>query len=141
MIAGNLSLEGPIVKDRTSFHIALRRTWLDALTAPALAIANKKEKKHGNRTQARYAFHDLNLKLNHRFNDRSRLFLSLYNGNDVLSAGVSEFPTRPEQTFYKNDTDANLRWGNLMATAGWTYVFNNRLFGKISGFTPNIIPG
>lgn len=133
LIAGNLSLEGPIVKDRTSFHIALRRTWLDAITAPALAIANKKEKKHGNRTQARYAFHDLNLKLNHRFNDRSRLFLSLYNGNDVLSAGVSEFPTRPEQTFYKNDTDANLRWGNLMATAGWTYVFNNRLFGKISG--------
>lgn len=27
-----------------------------------------------------------------------------------------------------------MRWGNLVASAGWTYAFNNRLFGKIAGF-------
>lgn len=134
LISGNLSLEGPIVKDRTSFHIALRRTWLDVLTAPAIAIANKKQKKDGFRLRARYAFHDLNLKVNHRFSDRSRMFVSLYNGNDVLKAGGTDFPSKENDRFpYKDDTNASLRWGNLMATAGWTYVFNNRLFGKISG--------
>ena len=41
LISGNLSLEGPIIKDRTAFQIALRRSWLDVLSAPAIAIANK----------------------------------------------------------------------------------------------------
>lgn len=44
LIAGNLSLEGPIIKDRTSFSIALRRTWLDVITAPTLAIFNAVKK-------------------------------------------------------------------------------------------------
>lgn len=78
LISGNLNFEGPIIKDRTSFNIGLRRTWLDVLSAPAIAIANKITKKDGTRLRARYAFHDLNLKVNHIFNDRSRMYLSLY---------------------------------------------------------------
>lgn len=134
LISGNLNFEGPIVKDRTSFNISLRRTWLDVLSAPALAIANKITKKDGTRTRARYAFHDLNLKLNHIFNDRSRMYFSLYNGNDVLKGGTTDFPSQYDaEKDYNYDTDVSLRWGNIMATAGWTYVFNNRLFGKFSG--------
>ena len=134
LISGNLNFEGPIVKDRTSFNISLRRTWLDVLSAPALAIANKITKKDGIRTRARYAFHDLNLKVNHIFNDRSRMYFSLYNGNDVLKGGSSDFPSSSNtEDSYNYDTDVSLRWGNIMATTGWTYVFNNRLFGKLSG--------
>lgn len=134
LISGNLNFEGPIVKDRTSFNISLRRTWLDVLSAPGLAIANKITKKNGVRTRARYAFHDLNLKLNHIFNERSRMYFSLYNGNDVLKGGSSDFPSSSNiEENYNYDTDVSLRWGNIMATTGWTYVFNNRLFGKLSG--------
>lgn len=133
LISGNLNFEGPIIKDRTSFNIALRRTWLDVLSAPALAIINKIDKKDGIKTRARYAFHDLNLKVNHIFNDRSRMFFTLYNGNDVLKGGSTDFPWEGSDTNYNYDTDLSLRWGNIMATAGWTYVFNNRLFGKVSG--------
>lgn len=133
LISGNLNLEGPIIKDRTSFNIALRRTWLDVLTAPAVAIANGITKKDGSRLRARYAFHDLNLKVNHIFNDRSRMYFSLYNGNDVLKGGSTDFPDEGYEGNFNYDTDLSLRWGNIMATAGWTYVFNNRLFGKVSG--------
>lgn len=133
LISGNVSLEGPIIKDRTAFQIALRRTWLDVLTSPAIAISNNITKKNGSKIKARYAFHDLNLKVNHRFNDRSRMFFSLYNGNDVLKAGGTDFSTPEYPTHYTDGTDASLRWGNLMGTLGWTYVFNNRLFGRISG--------
>ncbi|WP_369979505.1 TonB-dependent receptor domain-containing protein [Parabacteroides segnis] len=133
LISGNLNFEGPIIKDRTSFQIALRRTWLDVLTAPAIGIANSIIKKDGSKVRGRYAFHDLNLKINHRFSDRSRMYLSVYNGNDVLKGGGTEFSTGDEDKHYKDDNDISLRWGNLMATAGWTYVFNNQLFGKISG--------
>lgn len=133
LISGNLNFEGPIIKDRTSFNIGLRRTWLDVLSAPAVAIANKITKKDGTRLRARYAFHDLNLKVNHIFNDRSRMYLSLYNGNDVLKGGSTDFPDQESDNNYNYDSDVSLRWGNIMATAGWTYVFNNRLFGKVSG--------
>ena len=133
LISGNLNFEGPIIKDRTSFNIGLRRTWLDVLSAPAVAIANKITKKDGTRLRARCAFHDLNLKVNHIFNDRSRMYLSLYNGNDVLKGGSTDFPDQDSDNNYNYDSDVSLRWGNIMATAGWTYVFNNRLFGKVSG--------
>lgn len=133
LISGNLNFEGPIIKDRTSFNIALRRTWLDVFSAPAVAIVNKRTKKDGTRLRARYAFHDLNLKVNHIVSDRSRLYLSLYNGNDVLKGGSTEFPYAGDDGNYNYDTDLSLRWGNIMATAGWTYVFNNQLFGKVSG--------
>lgn len=79
LISGNLSLEGPIIKDRTAFQIALRRSWLDVLSAPAIAIANK-VRKDGHKINLRYAFHDLNLKLNHRFSDRSRMFSAYITG-------------------------------------------------------------
>ena len=84
--------------------------------------------KNGHKINLRYAFHDLNLKLNHRFSDRSRMFFSLYNGNDVLKGGGTDFSTEEEQVPYTDGTHSSLRWGNLMGTLGWTYVFNNRLF-------------
>lgn len=133
LISGNISLEGPIVKDRTSFAAALRRTWLDVLTAPGFAIANSITKKNGEKNNARYAFHDLNVKLNHRFNDRSRMFFSLYSGNDVLKGKNDFYSTREDSDPFRDRNDVSLRWGNLLATLGWTYVFNNQLFGKISG--------
>lgn len=134
LVSGNLNLEGPIWKDRTSFNIALRRTWLDVLTVPVLAIVNKKNKKNGDRVNIRYAFHDLNARVDHRFNDRSRMYLSLYNGNDVLKIESEDFSSYGYATSFSNTLDAYMRWGNLVASAGWTYAFSNKLFGKLSGF-------
>lgn len=133
LISGNLSLEGPIVKDRTAFQVALRRSWLDVLSAPAIAIANRITKKNGSRINLRYAFHDLNVKLNHRFGDRSRMSFSLYNGNDVLKGGRTELSTEEDPVSYADGTHSSLRWGNLMGSLGWTYVFSSRLFGRVSG--------
>lgn len=135
LLAGNLNLEGPIIKDRTSFAINLRRTWLDLITAPTFAIINRKSEERGGKINARYAFHDLNARIDHRVNDRSRLFVSLYNGNDVLEASTEDEPN-PQSLYqeYYSSMQTKLRWGNLVASAGWTYAFNNRLFGKISSF-------
>ena len=135
LIAGNLSLEGPIIKDRTSFSIALRRTWLDVITAPTLAIFNAVKKDKSSDINFRYAFHDLNARIDHRVSDRSRLFVSIYNGNDVLKATSEDNPSRDGSiSYYLDKTQVSMRWGNLVASAGWTYAFNNRLFGKIAGF-------
>jgi len=134
LISANLRLEGPIVKDRTSFVVSFRRTWLDAITTPMFALINKKNQDHGEKTKGNYYFYDLNLKLNHRFNDRSRLFISLYNGTDKLYSKNHYFNLPGQERFLNSNHRSDLRWGNMMTTAGWTYVFNEKLFGKISGF-------
>lgn len=126
LTSGGLRFEGPIIKDKTSFLAALRHTWLDALTIPALAIVNSVQR--GN-TKGRYAFYDLNLKLNHKFNEHSRIFLSVYNGHDLLRGGYKDTNDTPET----DENSASLDWGNLLVTGGWTYMFSNRLFGKVAG--------
>lgn len=134
LIAGNLSLEGPIVKDRTSFALTFRRTWLDVITTPTLAIVNNRfMEKDGNRVHGNYNFYDLNATLNHKFSERSRFYLSFYNGRDALSGGSDEFNESKDETPFNEEHRARLRWGNLLASAGWTYVFSPKLFGKIAG--------
>lgn len=127
LTSGALSLEGPLVKDKTSFSIAMRRSWLDVLSAPALAILNSTKQEGDSKLIARYAFTDLNVKVNHNFNDRSRAYTGLYFGQDFLKGGSKEKWEGEE----KKDV-SKLRWGNLVAFAGWSYVFSNKLFGDIN---------
>ncbi len=128
LTSGSFNLEGPIVKDRTSFNIALRRSWLDVLTIPAEAIWNATRDEGENKIIAHYAFTDLNLKISHTFNERSRGYTGLYYGNDYLKGGTEE----DKGNGYEDNDVSHLRWGNIMAFAGWSYVFNKQLFGNLN---------
>lgn len=128
LTSGSLNLEGPLVKDRTSFNFALRRSWIDALSAPTIAIWNATRNKGETQIVARYAFTDMNFKLNHQFNDRSRGYAGLYWGNDFLKGGEK----REGDNGYESRNTGRLRWGNIMAFTGWAYVFNNQLFGNVN---------
>ena len=128
LTSGSLNLEGPLVKDRTSFNFALRRSWIDALSAPTIAIWNATRNKGETQIVARYAFTDMNFKLNHQFNDRSRGYAGLYWGNDFLKGGEK----REGDNGYESRNTGRLRWGNIMAFTGWSYVFNNQLFGNVN---------
>lgn len=128
LTSGSLNLEGPLVKDRTSFNFALRRSWIDALSAPAIAIWNATRDKGQNKLVARYAFMDINLKINHQFNDRSRGYAGLYWGDDFLKGGEKE----DGNNGYESRDIGRLRWGNIMAFTGWSYVFNHQLFGNLN---------
>ncbi|HZI01121.1 MAG TPA: TonB-dependent receptor, partial [Flavisolibacter sp.] len=76
LIASRLSLQGPIKKDRSSFMLSGRRTYIDALVKPFVS-------KESNAYGSGYYFYDLNAKANFRFSEKDRLFLSGYFGRDV----------------------------------------------------------
>lgn len=121
MLSVRANLEGPIWKDRTSFNVSFRRTWIDLLTTPIIAFTN-----NDNDRKESYGFHffDINAKVNHSFSDRSRLYLSFYMGQDAFKNGEKS----------KEDEDKNdfhWRWGNLIGSAGWNYVINNKLFANV----------
>ncbi|HWI89856.1 MAG TPA: TonB-dependent receptor [Flavisolibacter sp.] len=112
LIASRLSVQGPIKKDKASFIVSARRTYIDALMKPFIS-------KSSNFYGSGYYFYDMNAKINYRFSDKDRLYLSGYFGRDVFTF------KNAEQSFR-----ANIPWGNSTATARWNHVFGPKLFAN-----------
>ena len=114
LIASKLMLEGPIWKDKTSFAISGRRTYIDLLTRP-LQPANE---------FVGYHFGDLTAKVNHKFSERDRLYASFYTGVDKFR---SEFKYNDG-----DESNAGLKWGNTTAALRWNHLFNPKLFANFA---------
>ncbi|MEJ7766374.1 MAG: TonB-dependent receptor [Chitinophagaceae bacterium] len=114
LIASRLSLQGPIKKDKASFIISARRTYIDALVKTFV-------KSSSQFFGSGYYFYDLNTKVNYIFSEKDRVYLSGYFGRDVFD--------------FKNvrrSFSANIPWGNSTATLRWNHVFNRKLFANTS---------
>jgi hypothetical protein len=79
LVASKLTLEGPIKKGKSSFIVSGRRTYIDLLARPLIRSQLRAE---GNDGTTGYYFYDLNMKVNHTFSDKDRLYLSFYTGRD-----------------------------------------------------------
>jgi hypothetical protein len=106
LISSRLTLEGPIIKDRTSFVVSGRRTYADLFLFLAKQQATR---------DSRIYFYDFNAKFNHYFNENNRLYISGYFGNDV----------------FKNPF-AYMKLGNATATARWNHLFSQKLFSNFT---------
>lgn len=112
LISSRLSIQGPIKKDRSSFIISARRTYIDVLAKPAIP-------KDSDFYGSGYYFYDLNTKVNYKFSNKDRLYLSGYFGRDVFDFNNNRSSFR-----------ANIPWGNATATLRWNHVFNKKLFSN-----------
>lgn len=128
LLDGRIQMEGPIVRDKTSFNIAMRRSWADLITAPYFAINNILQDDHLN---GRYSFQDINAKLTHRFSDRSRLYLSFYSGNDFMKLSSRTNSSRLSESEY-GVSRFKLNWGNTTTSLNWNYVFSPKLFSNLT---------
>jgi hypothetical protein len=122
LISSKLTLEGPIIKDKTSFIVSGRRTYIDILTRPLIKAA-------GDGEVVGYYFYDLNTKLNHKFSDKDRLYLSVYLGDDKFYAKYKYDETYNDQT-YKSDENAGIAWGNITTALRWNHMINQKLFSN-----------
>lgn len=113
IISSRLTFEGPIIKNKCSFLISARRTYIDALIYPFLPKTNK----------GGYFFYDLNAKLNYSFNNKNRLFLSGYFGKDKF-----HFLSK----YNNSESRAALLWGNATGSLRWNHLFTNKLFSNLS---------
>jgi hypothetical protein len=113
IISSRLLLEGPIIKNKASFIVSGRRTYLDVLARPFMP----KNEKFG------YYFYDLNAKVNYTINNKNRLYLSAYAGRDKFFARFKDF---------YSTNDAGMYWENATATLRWNNLINHRLFANAS---------
>jgi len=106
-ISSKLTVEGPIVKDKGSFIVSGRRTYVDQF----LRFSSDKKQR-----DASLYFYDLNMKANYRVSEKDRIFLSGYFGRDNLGYG-----------------DAfGFNWGNSTGTLRWNHLVNDKLFSNTS---------
>ena len=128
LTSGAFNIDGPIWKGHTSYSVAIRRSWYDVLTIPAFAIYNSFSKDEKN--EIGLAFTDINAKISHRFSERSSAYAMFYYGEDYLHV-KQKYDAEIENGWY-DITQNNLRWGNLVASAGWNYVISPKIFGEFT---------
>jgi len=107
LISSNLAVEGPLVKDKSSFMLTGRRTYADLF----LRFSGDEDIKNSH-----LYFYDLNLKTNYKINDSNRIYLSGYLGRDDFG--------------YKDSFGFD--WGSATGTLRWNHIFNEKLFGNTS---------
>ena len=115
IISSKFTFEGPIIKDKTSFIISARRTYIDLIVAPFLP----------NTTDLKLYFYDLNAKINHKISKRDRLYLSAYTGKDKLGVDFEEIFSNEQNTL-----NFGLGYGNITSTLRWNHLFSDKLFSN-----------
>ncbi|MEN8224100.1 MAG: TonB-dependent receptor [Bacteroidota bacterium] len=108
----SISIEGPIIKDKSSFYVGGRLSTIQWL-------ANLYFKDQ----DIQIGFFDLNLKFNFKINDNNRLFATFYIGNDNLERKTNS----SIQTY-------GLGWSNVLGTIRWNHVFNKKLFSNTTAY-------
>ena len=116
LLSGRASLEGPIVKDKASFIVSGRRTWLDLLVVPLQKLAFE--------TRGSYFFHDVNAKVNWRISPKDRIFLSGYLGRD--KASLRDVLLQVGASSATDET--SIGYGNQIAALRWNHLFGQKLF-------------
>ncbi len=115
VISSRITIEGPLKKDRGSFMVAGRRTYLDVIMKAAISDTSPF-------AGSSYYFYDLNLKMNYKLSDKDRIYLSGYYGKDEFSFGNLD-----------DDFQVTMPWGNGIASLRWNHLFSSKLFMNVTG--------
>lgn len=109
-VSASTELEGPFVKDKSAMFLSFRRSLIDGLYGRQLT-----------RQYGKYALYDVNFKLNQIINNKNRIYLSFYKGQDNMTIPKDNilFPL-PE--------DYKFAWSNITAALKWTKVITPRIF-------------
>ncbi len=131
IISSKLMLNGPIIKDKTSFMISARRTYIDILARPFIALANQNNASQGDKVSGGYYFYDVNAKLNHVINPNNRIYFSAYLGDDKFYVDSKySYLNSSDNLRYVEESDAGLKWGNKIMALRWNHKFGPKLFSN-----------
>lgn len=111
LLSTNLSIEGPIIKNKASFIVSGRRSYLDLLIAPFTPAAQK---------GSTYKFYDFNAKINIELSKRDKVFLSAFRGKDDAAYTGA------------NSLNYGINFGNSTATLRWNHLFGSKFFANTS---------
>ena len=143
MLASRLQAEGPLWKGHTSYNIAARVSYFNAIVKPLLEeVIYDNPGQMNNYSHMRY--YDMNAKITHRFNDKAKLSAVFYMGHDVNNATPNETNQHFQYEKWEmidgkllhtgtgyldkvNWTRTSNRWDNLLGGLLYTHQFSPAL--------------
>jgi len=120
-ISSRITVEGPLKKNKGSFVLSGRRTYIDLIMKAAISDTSPF-------AGSSYFFYDMNLKMNYKLGDKDRLYLSGYYGKDEFNFGNIE-----------DGFSVDMPWGNGIAALRWNHLFSSRLFMNVTGTYTNYL--
>jgi hypothetical protein len=105
LLTSRLNIEGPIVKDKTSFILGARTSYSDWLLS-----ALPQEYKNSSAS-----FYDINLGVSHQIDDKNNIYLTGYISHDQ----------------FRLNSDTAYSYGNKNANIKWKHNFNDKLFSVV----------
>ena len=91
-----------------------------------------------------YYFYDINAKINHKFSNKDRIYLSFYSGKDVFFGQLDEYNTEEnilledgtsiDTQVFNSNTQFGLSWQNIISAIRWNHLINNKIFTCIYRF-------
>lgn len=129
LLSSRLSVEGPLVKNKSSFYLSGRRTHLDLFSTPLQLKRDEKMK---------YYFYDLNGKLNYIFSSKDRLYVSLFSGTDEYDtyfnhrsvSGAAKNNNTSRDITINDETGSG--WGSQIISSRWNHVFGHTMFMNLT---------
>ena len=128
LISSKLTLQGPIIKNKSSFIISARRTYADLIIKPFLPDNNN----------INLYFYDLNAKINYKISNKDRIYLSSYMGDDIFNVDFTGSDDKTGNTggpksiesIEQESMNFGLGYGNITSTLRWNHLFSNKLFSN-----------
>lgn len=117
LLTSRLTLEGPLWKDKVSFMVSGRRTYIDRVIQAAGASLP-------------YYFYDTNAKLNATLSPSDRVFISTYRGEDILDIEAED---EEEEDGVDADVNLGFKIGNRTVTSRWNHIYEGgKLFSNLT---------
>ncbi|GAB2594719.1 TonB-dependent receptor domain-containing protein [Spirosoma areae] len=117
LLTGRLTLEGPLIKDKTSFIAGFRSTYSDWLL---------RQLQNASFQKSQAQFFDLNLHITHEMNEKNTFYLTGYWSQDR----------------FRLNSDTTYRYQNQALTLKWKHIISPKLYavftGNYSGYTYNV---
>lgn len=112
IIAASVLAEGPIKKNKSSFLVAARRTYVDLF---AKALRDLRFLKQ----DINYYFYDINTNLDFNLSAKDQLRIRGYFGQDVFEYQAN------------NSFDNAMDWRNISGSVTWQHTFHENLYGEL----------
>ena len=135
LLSSRIQAEGPIWKGRTSFNVAARASYFDAIVQPVLEKIS--DDPMTMRPYAHMNYYDLTAKLSHRFSENDRLTGMFYWSRDEHNTAPSENRldySAIDNRRYISYRDASTRnnWGNILGGLRWTHLSDSRFESNVA---------
>jgi len=107
-LTSKITIEGPLVKNKTSIIIGARSTYSNWLLTKIRSVEYRNSKA---------SFYDIDFHLSHTINSKNNLFLTGYMSNDQ----------------FRLNNDTSYKYNNRNIVLKWKHIFNNKMYVSITG--------